>query len=69
MYHIDTQALQMRIKEEETTVEALAKEIGVDRATLYRRMKTGKLRIGDVHGLCDALGLSKEEAVNIFLAQ
>ena len=69
MYHVNTQELHAKIKEHGTTVEALAHEIGVDRSTLYRRIQSGKLRIGDVHGLCNALALSRDEAVNIFLAQ
>ncbi|MDF2984934.1 MAG: phage repressor protein [Eubacterium sp.] len=69
MYHMDTNKLNGKIVERETTKEAVADEIGIDRSTFYRRLKDGKLRIGDMHKICDALVLTKEEAIEIFLVQ
>lgn len=64
---INIEQLNERILKSGTTKEALADEIGVDRSTLYRRLKNGTLRIGDVHRMCDVLNLSAEEAISIFL--
>ena len=69
MYHVDVDKLNGKIVERGTTKDAIASEIGIDRSTLYRRLKLGKLLIGDVHKMCEVLRLSSAEAVEIFLAQ
>lgn len=69
MYHVDTNKLNGKITERQTTKEAVASEIGIDRSTFYRRLRSGKLLIGDVHKMCEVLDLSTTEAVEIFLAQ
>lgn len=68
MYHVDFDKLNGKIVERRTTKEAVASEIGIDRSTFYRRLKSGKLLIGDVHKMCEVLGLSASEAMDIFLA-
>ena len=69
MYHINVSKLNGKIAEAGTTKEALASKLGVARSTLARRIAGNALRIQDVHGICDALGLSASEAQEIFLAQ
>lgn len=69
MYHVDMDKLNGKIAECRTTKEAVATCIGVNRSTFYRRLRDGQLRIGDIHGICDVLNLSRDEAVDIFLAQ
>ena len=69
VYHVDLDKLNGKIVERRTTKEAIADEIGVDRSTLYRRLKSGKLLVGDIHKMCEVLSLSTSEAVEIFLAQ
>jgi len=68
MYHVDINKLNGKIAENQTTKENIAKEIGVDRTTFLRRLKRGKLLIGDAHKICEVLNLSTNEAVDIFLA-
>lgn len=68
MYHVDVDKLNGKIVERRTTKEAVASEIGVDRSTFYRRIRSGKLLIGDIHKMCEILNLSTTEAVDIFLA-
>lgn len=68
MYHVDVDKLNGKIAEKRTTKEAMATEIGVDRSTFYRRLKSGTLRIADAHKLCEALNLSSADAMEIFLA-
>ena len=48
-------------------VETLASEIGVDRSTLYRKLNEGeKITIGDAQKIKIALGLTNDEARDIF---
>jgi predicted DNA-binding protein (UPF0251 family) len=68
MYHVDISKLNGKIAEKATTKEQLAKQIGINRTTLIRRLKNGKLLVGDAHIICRALNLSASEAVDIFLA-
>lgn len=68
MFRIDIDKLNGKIVERGTTKEALAAAIGINRSTLYRRLKNGTLRVCDVHKICEFLSLSAAEAVDIFLA-
>ena len=69
MYSIDMNKLNGKIVERETTKEAIADEIGINRSTFYRRLKNGKLLIGDMHKICEVLNLTKDEAIEIFLVK
>ncbi len=69
MYHMDLDKLNGKIAERRTTKEALADEIGIDRSTFYRRLKSGRLLIGDIHKICECLQLTTLEAVDIFLVR
>ncbi len=68
MYHVDVNKLNGKIAERNTTKEALADAIGINRSTFYRRLKTSTLTIRDIHGICKELSLTATEAVEIFLA-
>jgi len=64
----DTAKLKGKIAENNLTQEELAKEIGMDRSTLNRRLKTGEsFTIGEANRLVVALKLTRDEAVKIFL--
>lgn len=61
--------LKGKIVEKEMNVANLAAEMGVDRATLYRKLNnTEKITIGDALKIKDILELSDSEAYEIFLA-
>ena len=61
--------LRAKIIEAELNVEELAEIIGISAPTLYRRLRTPlKMTIGDVIKIKDVLGLTNEEALDIFLA-
>lgn len=61
--------LRAKIIEAEMNVEELAEIIGISAPTLYRRLRTPlKMTIGDVIKIKDVLGLTDEEALDIFLA-
>ncbi len=69
MFYIDIDKLNGKIAERRTTKDAISDEIGISRSTFYRRLKNGKLLIGDMHKICEVLNLSKTEAMDIFLVQ
>lgn len=61
--------LKGKIVEQGLTVEKLAQAVGMNRATMYRKFKSGgeQLTIDEVQKICDALQLSGDEATAIFL--
>ena len=62
--------LKGKIVEMNTTCEAAADCLGVDRSTFYRRLKTGgtQFTVGEIHKLVDFLSLTSEEVKSIFLS-
>jgi DNA-binding XRE family transcriptional regulator len=62
--------LRGKIVERDTTQEAVADAIGVDRSTFYRKIKSEGLSftVGEVHKIVKAVNLTVEEAREIFLA-
>ena len=69
MYNLNVDKLNGKIAECRLTQEGLALEIGIDRGTLRRRIKSNTLRLGDVHKICDVLHLTNEDALDIFFWQ
>lgn len=67
-YCINTNKLKAKAAENGTTLEGLAIELGIDRTTFYRRLRTNSLRVGDIHKLMDILSLSDADVIAIFLA-
>lgn len=68
MYNLNANKLNGKIVEKGMTKEGLAMVIGVDRATLFRRIKNNKLLLSDVHKIIKALDLTTEETLNIFFS-
>ena len=68
MFHVDVNKLNGKIAERNTTKEAVADAIGVNRSTYYRRLKSSTLTIRDIHKICDVLRLSGADALEIFIA-
>lgn len=61
--------LKGKIAEKGINQEKLAKEAGMDRSTLSRKMKTGEaFTIGEANKIALILKLSKNEAMEIFFA-
>lgn len=63
--------LKGKIVEKGLTIEGLAKKLGMDRATLYRKLNNNAetLLIKEANAIVSALGLTSEEAVAIFFSQ
>lgn len=61
--------LRAKIVEQNITMEALAKQIGISTTTLYRKVKYPlRLTLLEVITLKDILDMTDEEAIDIFLA-
>lgn len=65
---INLQKLKGKIVEKNTTQEAVADFMGIDRTTFYRKMKNGGsgFTVGEIHKMSQAIPLTKEEAIDIF---
>lgn len=65
----DMNKLRGKIVEAGKTQEAVADLVGVDRSTFYRKVKSDgeTFTVGEVHKLVTAIGLTQQEAVEIFL--
>ena len=68
---IDTNKLKAKIIENGMTVESLANEMGIDRSTLYRKLKNDgdTMLVKDANKIVEVLHLSANEAMNIFSAR
>ena len=62
-------ALRGKMAERRISHEEMAKRIGVDVSTFYRKMKSDGVNftVGQMHKIVEILGLSNEEAASIFL--
>ena len=68
---IDVQRLKETVAGRNTTLEAVAMILGIDRSTLYRKLKRGKtgLTVYDAQKIALFLGLSLDESLAIFWRQ
>jgi len=66
---VDVEKLKSTIYEKNSTPRELASSIGIDRATLYRKLnRSESFNIGEVNKISKALDLTRSEAVDIFFA-
>lgn len=61
--------LRGKMAELKMSPEDMAREIGVDASTFYRKLKSDGVNftVGQMHKIVDVLHLSREEAASIFL--
>ena len=66
---VDMAKIRGRMAEMKLSPEDMAKEIGVDPSTFYRKIKAEGVNftVGQMHKIVAVLRLSKEEAASIFL--
>lgn len=66
----DIDSLKKTMEERGINIQDLAKKIGVDASTLYRKLSAGgeKFTIGEVHRMMEAIPLSRDDANRIFLS-
>ena len=69
--HVDIQKLKGRIVEKGKTQQIVAQECGMNRDTFTRKIKSKgeSFSMGEVFQACESLGLTREEAVEIFFAE
>lgn len=66
---VDTRLLRQKIDEKRTTISEIASKMGIDKATLYRRIANSEtFTIGEVGMITEILNLSHDEAVSIFFS-
>ena len=67
---VNVDLLKRKIAERRTNVTEIAADMGVDKATLYRRIADGStFTIGEVGKITEILNLSHDEALSIFFNQ
>lgn len=69
--NVNVNKLKGKIVENGMTVSALAEKIGVDRATLYRKLSNNgeTMLVKDANAIVSALHLTAEDALEIFFSQ
>lgn len=66
---VNTRLLRGKIEEKGTNISEVAAKMGVDKATLYRRIQNSEtFTIGEVGKITEILSLTKDEAVSIFFS-
>lgn len=66
---VNTRVLRGKIVEKKTTISDVAFKMGIDKATLYRRIANGEsFTIGEAEKIAEILDLSHDEAVSIFFS-
>lgn len=68
---VNVNKLKGKIVENELTIAELAENMGLDRSTLYRKLNLDgeTFTIKEANLICNALNLSKQEAMEIFFNQ
>lgn len=65
----DTELLLTKIKDSGMTMVAICEKTGIDRATIYNRLKgKGEFTASEIVGLSSVLHLSKPDRDKIFLS-
>ena len=69
--NVNVNKLKGKIVENGMTVTTLAEKIGMDRATLYRKLSNNgeTMLVKDANAIVFALNLTAEEALAIFFSQ
>ena len=69
--NVNVNKLKGKIVENGMTVSALAEKIGVDRATLYRKLSNNgeTMLVKDANAIVSALHRTAEDALAIFFSQ
>ena len=66
---VDTRLLRIKIEEKRTNISEIASKMGIDKATLYRRIANSEtFTIGEVGKIAEFLNLTHDEAVSIFFS-
>lgn len=66
---VNVQKLRGKMVEQSITAEMLAKALGINKASLYRRFaEPGKITVNEVYRIKEELSLTTQEVESIFFA-
>lgn len=65
---IDRDLLLLKVKRANTTYDAIAKELGMDRSTWYRQIREGSISVATMQELARILHLTADDIIQIFFA-
>lgn len=66
---IDRDLLQLKVKRANTTYNAIAEELGMDRSTWYRQLREGSMSVATICELIRILHLTVDDVIQIFFAK
>lgn len=68
---VDVKKLKIKILEKGFSISSLAKKIGMDKTTFYRRLNDNgnSFTIGEIQEIVNVLEISNDEARSIFFIQ
>jgi hypothetical protein len=66
MVYIDRDLLLLKVKQANTTYEAIYTELGINRSTWYRQLRKGTISIAHVNRIVVMLGLSAKDIIDVF---
>ncbi len=71
MMYVNINKLKGKIVENGLTISSMAEKIGMDRATLYRKLSNNgeTMLVKDANAIVATLNLSSDDAVAIFFSQ
>lgn len=66
---VNIERLREKMAERNISNEDMAKLMGIDASTFYRKLKSDgtNFTVGQMHTIADVLGLSNEDTTSIFL--
>ena len=65
---MNTNKLRAKIVERGYNVGTFADKLGVNRSNMYKKLENGRFLISEVKDIKNALSLTNEEAIEIFLS-
>lgn len=65
---VNTRKLKGKMVEMDINVENLSEKMGINKATLYRKLDSENFTVNEVSVIASALELNKEEMIDIFFA-
>lgn len=67
---VNTAVLKDAIKQSRSSVSNIAGAMGIHKSTLYRKISNDakNMTVQDAHKLVESLGLTREQAIDIFFA-
>lgn len=69
MMYIDRDLLLYKVKQANTTYDALISQLGINRTTFYRHLRDNSLTVEEMYKIIRFLNLSDADVVSIFLCR